>query len=288
MTLKETCELLDKIAEDDSVNVSFSDASLGLAVYEKICWALADKVFPEEKLNVGGAILRGDGCVYHESDSYDVSSTGEYISHEGLSYSELYDSMFVYYRSSPYWDIELERTMISDFILDECGFDKEDEDTWDLDILIREIYGDFFEDACIDVMHLKGCNPLNYFENEDMEEEDECLCIKSYLLPYYHEMVNKKQVLKEHFSLIQMVEKGIHILQELFGANFIFIMEQGLKASYFISFSGISNAMWSYPNGTLAMKREVLLAGMVIDQAIFELDRYYHFLPEEFRVEAVA
>lgn len=287
---------LFRMLEEEYAGEHIFDQSIGLAVYEKICWALSKKIFPDSKKNNdSGCILRKDGCIYENlTDEYDILQTGELITHEGIMGSLLSNTLFTYYNDSPFWDVFMVNASIDNMDLMMLGYedvedsvydisDLQDNDSYDFVELMEQLffYKDscFFERASLDVMDAKNASPLDYFTVGENEASDECVALRSFLLPHYLK-IDKSRIHKEHLPLVAIVEHMISVLSDLFGTGSVRILEPELEASYFVCFSGITNASFCFPYGTYALKKEVLLAGMLLDEALLSLNTHYHFLPE--------
>lgn len=266
---------------------------IALPVYEKIWWALSHLVFPEGKCTRKfPCYLRDDGLVYEEiTDVYDIMHTGEYILHECLGSSPLEEYAFVYYNNSPYWDYTIMEARIDNYILTSIGLNPEKEcycginevvevaEDFELNSFTEDFFDSFFEYAAVELMDVKDCSPFEYFVIGDGETAQDCVMFKSYLLPYYLKL-DKSKIKKSHKKYVNILEKGISIMQNVFNGGAITIMEPELEAAYFVSFCGCCY-QYSYRCTPFDLKYAVLLAGKIIDDAIILLNKYYHFVPEE-------
>ncbi len=288
MNLNECYNHFKELKEISSyINGGLQDVEL--AIYEKIYWALSHKLFKSSLADSQGkdnrvypCYLRFDGMVYESDKSEnDIVDTGEYIVKSRLKSSDLLNTLYYYYKNSPYWYVFTREATIEDFEI--CDMDEKDKA--DSVYLTSELFYDektgecIYEYGCLDKFRELGNAPADYFY-ADAEDgcniSDDCMVLKSYLLPHYFKL-DKIVVNKEHECFKRMVEEGIQMLKEMFHG--IFILEPDLKASYFTFFDGSSDACYIYPVSIGDVNKAVMLAGTLIDLAIFKLDEYYDILP---------
>ena len=214
--------------------------------------------------------------------------SGDIILHEDFMQSYLSDALLSYYRKSLYWDVEL---LAADFT--NYGYSSDDSDALsDEEEVLRTIFvADtdnrcFFEDRCIEKFFSKTGLPTMYFVDGEQESCDNCLALKSYLLPYYLRL-DKKEVLIEHALYVDMIEEAINVLGDVFDTGAIRVMEKELDASYFVCFDNQGSCAYVFPYGTYAVNVLLMLAGMVIDKTILYLDEWYHMIPDGIRGKEV-
>lgn len=288
----EQCYSTFKELKELSIYINSGYEEVGLPIYEKIYWALSHKILPSDALDNGGdgraypCYRRCDGLIYEaDTDESDISATGEYIRKGRLIGSDLLITLFHYYNKSPYWYVFTRDATIEPGEL--CELDEKEKA--DAVLVTRELFYDakvgecVYEDECLDKFRELAYAPANYFiESEEVgcDISDDCMVLKSYLLPHYFKL-DKKAVMAEHEPYKQMVEEGIQTLKETFCG--IFVLEPNLKASYFTFFDGSSESQYAYPVSVGSISKAVMLAGMLIDMAILKLDEYYNILPDSLK-----
>lgn len=266
---------------DESMNGEGCDFFSALAVYEKLWWALSVKTM--ERKAPYPFIMKEDGRVYQsEKDTYTAEENGEVMMHESLAGSDIDSYICRYYLDSSYWDYDCRYAAVYDCELDKLS----EEEREDFAVLTKYLYGDFFEDKALDMFRTQAATaPAEYFCLGDVEAMS-CLCLKSYLLPHYLTLDSKrKMVMQEHSELYGLIEKAVSVLSHCLAGGSQTILEKDMEASYFICFDDFCGC-YGYGNGregTAYVNKGLLMAGMILDEAIFELDSYYHFLPEELR-----
>lgn len=266
---------------DESLNGDGCDFLSALAVYEKLWWALAVKAMGSKTSYP--FIMKEDGRVYQlESDTYTAEENGEVMMHETLAGSDVDSYICRYYLDSPYWDYDCRYAAVYDCELDALS----EEEKEDFAVLTEYLYEDFFEDKALDMFRTQvAMAPVEYFSLGDAEAMS-CLCLKSYLLPHYLTLDNKRKVvMQEHPKLYGLIEKAISVLSHCLAGGSQTILEKDMEASYFICFDDFCGA-YGYGRrgeGTAYVNKGLLMAGMILDEALMELDSYYHFLPDELR-----
>lgn len=280
---------------------SISSAEYGLAIFEKLCWSIMHSIYPG-KFNkvVSPCVLRADGCIYKsESDTASISLTGEFISHEMFSNSTLTETVFAYYKQSPYWDCDYSDAVLSRESLEFMGLcEKEDDlppvasdfeghEEWNLHDVMEDVFLDkdrkpFFEKAAVDIMDAFALNPMDYFMVDYESEWGEYIVFRSKLLPHYLRFLDSKPSLEEEDGQCTlMVEDAVSLLKDFLGKGSMTVMEPNLEYSYFLSFTEIGCGGYVFPYGTYSLKKELMIAGEVIDRGILLLNKKYSFLPED-------
>ena len=154
------------------------------------------------------------------------------------------------------------------------------------------VFGDFLEEgakAFYETFFDDG-NPI-YYMSETGFDTPSMLCLKSYLLPYY-KMV-EDQVKAEKPFLASLLESCIDVLLSLFTNNIrnqkLGLIDKNLEAAYFfqsdyfVMDDCVPSARDNIDRGFYALKFRFLIAGELIDEILYELDRDYHFLPEKLK-----
>lgn len=153
------------------------------------------------------------------------------------------------------------------------------------------VFGDFLEEgakAFYETFFDKG-NPIYYMTDAEFDTPS-MLCMKSYLLPHYKKV--EERVKAERPELSSLLESCIDVLLSLFTRNKVSqklgLIDPNLEAAYFfqIDYFVVEDDISARNNidiGFYALKFQFLIAGELIDEILYELDRDYHFLPEELK-----
>lgn len=242
------------------------DTERWVAMYHKLWYLLMSTAMREAGLDI----------------SFQSPDSGELLSADA-DYSEYLFQMGVislseylwYYEKSPFW----ERICIT------CDFDDYDADIGLCDgAALRSVFGGFFEDEVIDTFITDfSKNPLSSFSNSnDGAGEQGLLGLKSRLLPYYER--NRERVGNRPLArLIEEVKREM-----FFGYKSCYL--KGSEYGYFCLYDNLDLSMLSEPNmemlslgGIFRVPLTLPIAGMIIDLAIFALDREEEFLPKDVR-----
>lgn len=153
------------------------------------------------------------------------------------------------------------------------------------------VFGDFLEEgakAFYETFFDEG-NPI-YYMTESEFDTPSMLCMKSYLLPHYKKVEDR--VKAERPELSSLLESCIDVLLSLFTKNKVNqklgLVDPNLEAAYFfqIDYFLVEDLISARNNinlGFYALKFRFLIAGELIDEILYELDRDYHFLPEKLK-----
>ena len=153
------------------------------------------------------------------------------------------------------------------------------------------VFGDFLEEgakAFYETFFDEG-NPIYYMTDSEFDTPS-MLCMKSYLLPHYKKV--EERVKAERPELASLLESCIDVLLSLFTKNRVNqklgLVDPNLEAAYFFQIDyflieDIASARSNINLGFYALKFRFLIAGELIDEILYELDRDYHFLPEKLK-----
>ena len=153
------------------------------------------------------------------------------------------------------------------------------------------VFGDFLEEgakAFYETFFDEG-NPIYYMTDAEFDTPS-MLCMKSYLLPHYKKV--EERVKAERPELASLLESCIDVLLSLFTKNRVNqklgLVDPNLEAAYFFQIDyflieDIASARSNINLGFYALKFRFLIAGELIDEILYELDRDYHFLPEKLK-----
>lgn len=185
--------------------------------------------------------------------------------------------LLVYYQKSPYWEVHFECLS-----MDESEKEKE--------MSLLEFFEGrslVFENKLISSLQKsEGGHPLkayyNLFEKDDDCVADDCIILRSKLIPYYKRIEDR--IAEEDSELCQLINRcEVSLTRWLNGCSFS-INSILYENAYYISTD--NSACWcdsGFGAGVLEHKLNILVAGEIIDLCILELDEKYSFLPEHIK-----
>ncbi len=268
---KELVSLFDGLNTWQSYNIACeNDRIYYHLVVLKTAAFLSHKLYGE-KCPCPSFVRSEDGVFYYHGESAD--NCKEYLDEGSLCMGNLTTYALSYYYNSPHWEV---------FVRDTYA----DEDDFYYD---EQLYGYRYDTESLHLWY-RGCldddvlaDPLNGSElfsliNTDGDYMEGMCIIKSSLFPYLEEFKKAAGVL--HPVKIKYLENAFKVIRSwaYYGRNYSLL---SAKNGYFISLDDGGSYVGNGEIGCLDFKKAVLVAGELIEEIMFSLDKKYHILPEE-------